>query len=111
MAFPATASAAPVYLDCQWTNAARTVHDKLVLDEIRHRASVIVLETGNVTENIPALFLPSEVIIQEPADGAVRFTYVINRVTLAFEFRWEVGSKQWKNTGTCAIAPTPARKF
>jgi hypothetical protein len=96
--------AGPIYLACSITNDAGQLAVDLAVDESGQQATVSLPSTGYSARRT-AIFTPTEVRV---TDGPG--TWVVDRVSLAFERVLVIGGKQWNDRGSCKLKPAPAKR-
>jgi hypothetical protein len=105
----------PIYLECQVTipdgHGGRFLrHLQVNLNEAEETAGFTMVESGWTVQKRPAVFSPTKVSWVVP-DTYWSTTYEIDRTTLAFSSRENIGGDAgWQ--GNCTIPEAdPARKF
>lgn len=103
---PVPAAATPVYVDCEWFNGQYSVHHDYSLDEQRGTASRYVEEWDHSDANLPVVFTPNFVVIDEK-----NFHTRIDRRTLKYKFESYGPSKIQTFDGQCKVIQKPPRQF
>ena len=107
---PASAHAAPVYLDCVVTAESSTSNYKLTLDEPRGEVTYEVLQSGKIAR-LPALFTSDAVTWVPIKDSIMELQFSVSRLDLKLTRTLRIGNKSTPETGMCKLATPVKRAF
>jgi hypothetical protein len=106
---PASAIAAPTYLQCSFIKDGKTVILSVTPDEDSGSVTTLVENTGH-SERQTAVFSPTSVRWNSPMSfGGLR--YALSRTDLTIVRDLVIGDKTFTDNGTCKLQKAPERKF